>query len=116
MVTLTQLATSSMPIQLQVAAIRNGAAYDPSNGGANPVAIAFVPQTSPPGSPDPTPGEYNAAYWETDGTSPASYWASIMVGPNNGGIPLAVGSYVAVVKITDPAATPVLQGAYVRIV
>jgi hypothetical protein len=116
MVTLTQLAASSMPIQLQVQAIKNGAPYDPSNGNTNPVSIAFVPITSPPGSPDPTSGEWNAAYWETDSTTPPAYWASIMVGPANGGINLAVGSYVATVKITDPSATPVLQGAYVNII
>lgn len=116
MVTLTQLATSSMPIQLQVAAIKNGSAYDPSNGDTNPVAIAFVPVTSPPGSPDPTSGEWNTAYWEVDAGSPtASYWASVMVGGSNGGVPLSVGSYVAVVKITDPSATPVLQGCYLII-
>lgn len=116
MVTLTQLATSSMPIQIQVAAIKNGSAYDPSNGDTNPVSIAFVPITSPPSSPDPTSGEFNTAYWEADSTSPPTYWASILVGPNNDGISLTVGSYLAVVKITDPSATPVLQGCYLQIV
>ena len=111
MITLTQLAVSTEPVQLQVAATLNGAPYNPT---ADPVAIAFVPVTSPPSSPDPTPAEWNTATWETD-PGPA-YWASVLVGPLNGGIPLAVGSYLVVVKVTDSPAVPVKPGAYLNIV
>ena len=114
MVTLTQLQVSTEPIQIQIAATSEGSVYDPSG---DAVAIAFVPITSPPSSPDPTSMEWNTAYWETDSANPGStYWASILVGPENGGIPLSVGSYLAVVKVTDSPAVPVKQGCYLQIV
>ena len=111
MITLTQLAVSTMPIQLQVSATVNGASYDPT---ADPVAIAFVPVTSPPTSMDPTTMEWNTAAWETD--AGPTYWATVLVGPANGGVSLTVGAYVATVKITDDPAVPVLPGAYINIV
>lgn len=110
MITLSQLAVSTEPIQIQIAATANGQPYTPTS---DPVSIAFVPVTSPPSSPDPTSGEWNTAYWETD--AGPTYWASILVGPLNGGIPLAVGSYVVVVKVTDSPAVPVRQGCYLQI-
>lgn len=110
MITLSQLAVSTEPIQIQVAAAIGGSTYNPSN---DPVSIAFVPVTSPPSSPDPTPGEWNTAYWEVD--AGPTYWAGILVGPANGGINLAVGSYVVVVKVTDSPAVPVRQGCYLQI-
>ena len=112
MITLTQLAASTEPIQLQVTATANGAPYSPAS---DPVSIAFVPVTSPPGSPDPTSMEWNTASWEVDG-NPATYWATILVGPLNGGVNLAVGSYLCVVKVTDNPAVPVKPGAYLTIV
>ena len=111
MITLTQLATSTEPIQLQVVATANGLPYSPV---ADSVAIAFVPVTSPPSSEDPTSGEWNAATWETD--PGPTFWASILVGPLNGGVALAVGSYICVVKVTDNQAVPVKPGAYLTIV
>lgn len=112
MITLTQLAESTEFVQLQVQATLNGAPYNPT---ADSVAIAFVPITSPPTSPDPTSGEWNTAAWETD-SNPATYWASILVGPLNGGVNLAVGSYVACVRVTDNPAVPVKQGCYLLII
>ena len=108
MITLTQLAQSTEPVQLQVAATLNGAPYNPT---ADPVAIAFVTEASPP--PDPQAGQWNTASWETD-PGPA-YWASILVGPLNGGIPLAVGTYIVYIKITDNPAVPVKPGCYLTI-
>ncbi len=113
MITLTQLAASTEPIQLQVVATANGAPYSPAS---DPVSIAFVPVTSPPGSPDPTSMEWNTASWETDPGNPPTYWATILVGPLNGGVNLAVGSYQVVVKVTDDPAVPVKAGAYLTIV
>ena len=107
MQSLTQLAQSTEPVQLSIAATVNGAVYDPSG---DPVAIAFVPkQTSGP-PPDPTSGEWQPATWEVD-PGPI-FWASILVGPLNGGVPLAPGSYIAYVKVTDNPAVPVKPGCY----
>jgi hypothetical protein len=110
--TLSQLATSTEYIQLQVVATQlNGAAYNPSS---DPVYIAFVPITSPPSSPDPTSGEYNTAFWTTD--TSGLFWAGILVGPLNGGVSLAAGSYLVCVKVTDDPAVPVKTGAYLTVV
>lgn len=109
MITLTQLAESTEPIQLQVVA--NGVSYAPTS---DPVSIAFVPVTSPPSSPDPTSGEWNTATWQTD--PGPTYWASILVGPLNGGVNLAVGSYLVVLRVTDSPAVPVKAAAYLTIV
>jgi len=112
-VTLTQLAASTEPVQFRVQAIYDGAAYDPTS---DPVSVAFVPVTSPPTSPDPTSGEWNTASWETDAGNPPTYWASILVGPANGGVNLAAGSYICVIKVTDNPAVPVKTGAYLIVV
>jgi len=106
-ITLTQLAVSTEPVQLRVQASSGGSPYDPS---ADPVAIAFVPVTSPSSSPDPTDMEWHTASWEVD-AGPV-YWASILVGPLNGGVALAVGSYIVTVKVTDNPAVPVKQGCF----
>jgi hypothetical protein len=110
MVTLTQLAESTEPVQLQVSATSEGLAYDPTG---DPVQIAFVPVPSPPASPDPTDAEWNTAYWETD-PGPA-YWAGILVGPLNGGVQLEAGAYVAFVKVIDNPAVPVKPGCYLNV-
>jgi hypothetical protein len=110
MITLTQLAESTEPVQFQIEAIANGTPYNPT---ADSVAVAFVPVTNPPSSPDPVSGEWNTASWETD-PGPV-YWVSILVGPLNGGVPLAAGSYIAYVKITDNPAVPVKPGCYLII-
>lgn len=100
---LTQLAVSSQPVQQQVIP---PAGVNPSN---DPVFMAFVPVPSFGPPPDPSPGQFNAATWEVD-SNPTTYWASIMVGPANGGVVLAAGAYQIAVKVVDPAATPVLWG------
>lgn len=109
MITLTQLAQSTEPVQLQVTAI--GPSGGPYNPVADPVAIAFVTEAEPP--PGPTSGQWNTASWETD-PGPV-FWASILVGPLNGGVPLAVGNYIVYVKITDNPAVPVKAGCYLVI-
>jgi hypothetical protein len=111
-ITLTQLQESTEFIQLQVVAQKlDGTPYNPTS---DPVAIAFQPVTSPPGSPDPAPGAFNAATWTTD--TAGNYWAGILVGPLNGGVSLAVGSYLVVVRVTDSPAVPVKPGAYLVVV
>lgn len=112
MVTLTQLAGSTMPIQFQVAAI--DAEGNPYNPTADPVYVAFAPVTSPPAVFDPAAATWHTASWSVQAGNPGPvYWANILPGPLNGGIPVTAGSYVAYVKITDNPAVPVLPAAYV---
>jgi hypothetical protein len=107
-ITLTQLAQSTEPIQFSVQATQNGVPYNPT---ADPVFVAFAPESAPP--PDPTAGEWNTAAWETD-PGPV-YWITILVGPLNGGVPLAQGSYIGYWKATDNPAVPVKAGCYLII-
>ena len=108
MITLSQLASSTEPVQLQVAATLNGAAYNPT---ADAVAIAFILDGQP--EPAPASASWQAATWETD--PGPTFWASILVGPLNGGVNLAVGTYVVYVKVTDNPAVPIRPGAFLRI-
>ena len=110
MITLTQLAESTEPIQLLVKATSGGLPYNPT---ADPVAIAFVTTLGPVPDPDPASGQWNTASWETD-PGPA-YWASILVGPLNGGIALTAGTYIAYLRVTDNPAVPVKPGCYLVI-
>lgn len=48
------------------------------------------------------------AAWATDVSG--NYWATILVGPENGGIALAAGSFVCWVRVTDSPAVPVEPG------
>lgn len=108
--TLTQLATSTEPIQLQVEAFQGGSRYNPSG---DPVAIAILPDTSPEpafGSPS-----WNTASWEVDPGDPPTYWASLLVGPLNGGLALTAGTYVVYLRVTDSPAVPIRAAAYLII-
>lgn len=103
--TLQQSVVSTQYIQIAVNAISNGAAYDPTN---DVVAMAFVPVQSSPASP--VPDQWQTASWETD-PGPV-YWAQILVGPANGGVVLAAGSYVVWVMVTDNPEIPAFPGCY----
>lgn len=103
---LTIPAVSTQPFQQQVYALSGGSAYDPTS---DPVAVAFI--AVPGYGPVPSPGDsdWHTASWETD-AGPA-YFASILVGPANGGLVLTQGTvYQAFVKVTDNPAVPVLPG------
>ncbi len=108
--TLTQLATSTEPVQVQVTATEDGAVHDPSG---DPVAIAILPDGSP--APDHASSAWNAATWEVDAGNPATYWASLLVGPLNGGLALTAGTYICYVKVTDNRAVPIKPGCYLII-
>jgi hypothetical protein len=109
MTSLSQSALSTQPVQVQVEAITvQGSAYDPT---ADSVAVAFVPQGYPPGSPGS--GDWVTASWATD--TAGNHWATALVGPANGGTVLAFGSYVAWVRVTDDPAVPALPGPILTI-
>jgi hypothetical protein len=105
---LAQSALSTQFVQVQVAAIVNGEAYDPTG---DLVVMAFIPQSSPPGQPGDS--DWVAASWETD--PGAVYWATCLVGPANGGIVLDPGDYVVWVKVTDNPAVPADPGPVLSI-
>jgi len=107
-ITLTQLASSTEPVQLLIEATQGGSVYNPTG---DPVAIAILPDTSP--EPGYASSAWNTASWETD--PGPSYWASILVGPLNGGVVLAAGTYIAYVRVTDNPAVPIKPGCYLII-
>lgn len=104
MATLTQSAESSQPVEQQVIPPPG---ITPASDG---IFMAFVsqPNYGPPVMPAPSSPAWNAASWvaDPDGT----YWASVMVGPELGGIVLTPGAYVIAVRVVDPAARPELFG------
>ena len=104
---LTQPAGSTQPVQQQINALEDGAAYNPTG---DLVYMAFVPQPNygAPSMPAPGSPAWNTAYWETD-PGPV-YWASCLVGPELGGVALAQGAYAIAVKVIDSSAIPELWG------
>ena len=112
MITLTQLAGSTAPMQFAINAIDEvGNSYNPT---ADPVYVAFALVTSPPATFVPSAATWYTASWSVQAGNPDPvYWVNILPGPLNGGVALAAGSYIAYVKITDDPAVPVLPAAYV---
>jgi hypothetical protein len=112
LITLSQLAGSTEPIQFAINAIDDeGSSYDPTGW---PVAVAFAAVTSPPAAFDPDTATWNTASWSVQAGNPEPvYWVNVMPGPANGGIPVTAGGYTAYVKITTDSAVPVLPAAYV---
>jgi hypothetical protein len=95
----SQSVLSTQYIQVPVT-VRSASPYNPSG---DAVQFAFVPVTYPQAAP---------SVWYTGSWSvfPGPvYWAQILVGPANGGVALAAGSYEAWLKITDSPEIPVLQ-------
>ena len=78
---LTQPATSTQYVQVQVTATLDGA---PCNPAADVVQMAFVPAPAAGLPPNPADGQWDTAGWETD-PGPV-YWASILTGAAIGGV------------------------------
>jgi hypothetical protein len=114
LITLEQLAGSTEPIQFAIAAIdAEGNSYDPS---ADSCAVAFAAVTSPPTAFDPSTATWYTAAMETQPGNPVPvYWVTILVGPLNGGVVLAAGSYTCYVRVTDNPAVPVKRGAWLNL-
>lgn len=106
---LEQPAISTQYIQVEVLATSlDGSAYDPS---ADVVQVAFIPVTYPPATPGLS--DWHAAAW-SQGPG-GTWWATILVGPLNGGVVLAFGSWIVWLKVTDSPAVPALPGPLLSI-
>lgn len=101
---LTQPATSSQFLQVQVIATLDGAPYDPTSDTAE-IAIVSEPAYGTPSNPQDS--QFNATSWETD-ANPATYWASVLVGP--AGLSLTAGAYAVAVKVTDGGVARIMWG------
>lgn len=99
---LTQLATSTKYFWQEISATDNaGNTIDPTS---DPVAIAFLAQPNYGPPPDPQDSDFHPAIWAT-GPGP-TYWAGILVGPENGGLVLAKGPWISCVRVTDNPEVP----------
>jgi hypothetical protein len=92
-------ALSTEYIQIPVAAVVNGEAYDPTG---DTVQFAFKPIGADPGNTDWTGGSW-ASLTPVNGF----YYAQCLVGPQNGGTVLPVATYAIWIKVTDNPEVPV---------
>lgn len=95
---------STQDVFVPVTAGINGVAYDPT---ADPVSLAFLPN-----GVTPSIGDWHNATWQTLG---GVNNAVCLVGPANGGVVLATGTWTTWVKISDDPEVPVLQAGYLNI-
>jgi hypothetical protein len=75
------------------------------------VQFAFMP--TPPGT-SPGNGDWRAGSWAS--TSSGGYLAQCLVGPANGGVALATGTYQIWLKVTDSPEIPVVTVDYLQVV
>ncbi len=107
MQTLSQSVLSTELLQVLVQATGIDGPYNPTG---DAVAFAF---TSASAYPAAEPATWNTGTWVT--YPGAQYWAQVLVGPANGGVSLAIGSWQCWLKITDDPAVPVRQPFLLKI-
>lgn len=89
---------STVYVQVPVAAVVNGVAYNPTG---DTVQMAFPANSA-------NPATWYPASW-TDGPGSGAYLAQCLVGPGSGGVDLATGTYGIWVQITDNPEIPVIN-------
>jgi hypothetical protein len=104
--TLSQSVLSTQYIQVLVA-VAGASGYSPAS---DPVAFAFTNANAYPAA---EPSQWHAGSWAA--YPGGQYWAQVLIGPANGGIALATGTWQAWLKITDDPEVPVLQPLVLRI-
>lgn len=92
---------SHLSTQYALVPVRAWSAGLPFNPTALTVQMAFVNGWSPPAS-------WNTASWASTSAVNGYYLAQCLVGPENGGVDLAVGSYDVWVQITGSPEVPVI--------
>lgn len=95
---------STIDILVPITATVLGAPYDPTG---DAVSIAFLPNGVTPAS-----GDWHAATWQTFG---GAHYAVCLVGPANGGVVLASGTWTVWTKVTDSPEVPVMLSGYLNI-
>jgi len=105
--TISQSVLSTNFVQVPIT-IQSPSGYDPTG---DAVVFAFEPYTYP--VTEPGSGDWHGGSWVTF-PGPV-YWAQCLVGPANGGVSLAIGTYAGWVKITDSPAVPVEQPFLLKI-
>jgi hypothetical protein len=95
-VTISSLSTQFVQVPLR--AFVGGAAYNPT---ADTVAMAFIA-----GWAKPTALQWNTAQWAWTTAVNGYYAAECLIGPLNGGVPLAVGTYNVWLRVTDSPEVP----------
>lgn len=110
MITLTQMAASTQPIQFSIAASDDeGNVLNPTSYA---VAVAFAAITSPPAAFNANTATWNTAEWSTQPGNPNPvYWVNVTPGP--GGIAVTAGAYLAYTQIAAPAGDVILPSAFV---
>jgi hypothetical protein len=106
--TLTQSALSTQYVQTLIAVISVSGDYNPT---ADSVQWAF---TNANAYPAVGPADWTDGSWVTYPGS--QYWAQILIGPENGGVVLATGTWQAWLQITDSPEVPVLTPFLLQIV
>ena len=105
--TISQSSLSTNEVQVPIT-VQSPDGYDPSS---DTVEFAFTPLTYPVTQP-------TSEDWVTGSfvTFPGpAYWAQCTVGPANGGVVLAIGTYTGWVKVVDDPAVLVEQSFMVKI-
>lgn len=92
-------ALSTEYVEVPVRAWSAGLPYNPTS---DAVQMAFIT-----GQGEPQPSDWRPASWAWTTVINGWYAAQCLVGPQNGGVSLAVGRYSLWVKVTDNPAIPV---------
>lgn len=79
-----------------------GSDIDVTNIENDEVFFAFIPE----GGGDPQSSDFHAGTWVAPGPP---YEAQILIGPENGGLNLAVGKYTIYLKVVDFPAVPIIN-------
>ena len=90
--TINSLSTDYVQIDV-TAALTSGQLVNPS---VDDISVAFMPSSSGL----PAVSDWNAAVW-VNPSGPAPYLAQLLIGPDNGGVPVASGVYKIYVQLVD---------------
>lgn len=110
MLSFTQSVISTKYLPVTVTA--NGAS-GPINITGDVVKFAFMPIGPTGATATPGTSDWHTGTWLT--TTSGLYVAQILVGPANGGVPLATGNYAMWIQITDNPEVPADQVGTVKI-